>query len=118
MAACSSNETIEVNENKGDLISFRPIVKGVTRAADADLSSDGTSFNVEAFNTGTTSSPYFSNVTFTKSGDTFTSATKYYWPTNNLDFYAYSPITEDVSGVQKGALSNEAYQHHTLGNRF
>ena len=85
MAACSSNETIEVNENKGDLISFRPIVKGVT-------------------------SPYFSNVTFTNSGGTFTSATKYYWPTNNLDFYAYSPITEDVSGVQKGALSNEAYQ--------
>lgn len=93
MAACSSNETIEVNENKGDLISFRPIVKGVTRAADADLSSDATSFNVEAFNTGTTTSPYFSNVTFTKSGDTFTSATKYYWPTTNLDFYAYSPIS-------------------------
>ena len=110
MAACSSNETIEVNENKGDLISFRPIVKGVTRAADADLSSDATSFNVEAFNTGTTTSPYFSNVTYTNSGGTFTSATKYYWPTNNLDFYAYSPITTDVGGVQKGALSNEAYQ--------
>ena len=110
MAACSSNETIEVNENKGDLISFRPIVKGVTRAADADLSSDATSFNVEAFNTGTTTSPYFSNVTFTNLGGTFTSATKYYWPTNNLDFYAYSPITTDVGGVQKGALSNEAYQ--------
>ena len=93
MAACSSNETIEVNENKGDLISFRPIVKGVTRAADADLSSDGTSFNVEAFNTGTTSSPYFSNVTYTNSGGTFTSATKYYWPTTNLDFYAYSPTS-------------------------
>ena len=93
MAACSSNETIEVNENKGDLISFRPIVKGVTRAADADLSSDATSFNVEAFNTGTTTSPYFSNVTYTNSGGTFTSATKYYWPTNNLDFYAYSPIS-------------------------
>ena len=86
-------KTIEVNENKGDLISFRPIVKGVTRAADADLSSDATSFNVEAFNTGTTSSPYFSNVTFTKTSGTFTSATKYYWPTNNLDFYAYSPTT-------------------------
>ena len=94
MAACSSNETIEVNENKGDLISFRPIVKGVTRAADADLSSDGKSFNVEALNTGgSTTSPYFSNVTFTNSGGTFTSATKYYWPTNNLDFYAYSPIS-------------------------
>ena len=36
MAACSSNDTIEVNENKGDLISFRPIVKGVTRAADVN----------------------------------------------------------------------------------
>ena len=95
MAACSSNETIEVNENKGDLISFRPIVKGVTRAADADLSSDATSFNVEAFNTGTTTSPYFSNVTFTNTSGTFTSATKYYWPTNNLDFYAYSPTTSD-----------------------
>ena len=93
MAACSSNETIEVNENKGDLISFRPIVKGVTRAADADLSSDATSFNVEAFNTGTTTSPYFSNVTFTNTSSTFTSATKYYWPTTNLDFYAYSPIS-------------------------
>ena len=93
MAACSSNETIEVNENKGDLISFRPIVKGVTRAADADLTSNGTSFNVEAFNTGETTSPYFSNVTYTNSGGTFTSATKYYWPTNNLDFYAYSPIS-------------------------
>ena len=110
MAACSSNETIEVNENKGDLISFRPIVKGVTRAADADLTSNGTSFNVEAFNTGTTTSPYFSNVTFTNLGGTFTSATKYYWPTNNLDFYAYSPITTDVGGVQKGALSNGDYQ--------
>ena len=111
MAACSSNETIEVNENKGDLISFRPIVKGVTRAADANLSSDGKTFNVEAFNTGTTTSPYFSNVTFTKSGSTFTSATKYYWPASgSLDFYAYSPITEDISGVQKGALSNDNYQ--------
>ena len=110
MAACSSNETIEVNENKGDLISFRPIVKGVTRAADADLTSNGTSFNVEAFNTGETTSPYFSNVTYTNSGGTFTSATKYYWPTTNLDFYAYSPITTDVEGDQKGALSNGDYQ--------
>jgi len=111
MAACSSNETIEVNENKGDLISFRPIVKGVTRTADADLSSDGTSFNVEAFYTGETTSLYFSNVTFTNSGGTFTSATKYYWPASgSLDFYAYSPITEDISGAQKGALSNDNYQ--------
>ena len=110
MAACSSNETIEVNENKGDLISFHPIVKGVTRAADADLTSDATSFNVVAFNTGTTTSPFFSNLTFTNTSRTFTSATKYYWPTNNLDFYAYSPITTNVEDVQKGALSNGNYQ--------
>ena len=49
-------------------------------------------------------------MTYTNSGGTFTSATKYYWPTNNLDFYAYSPITTDVEGDQKGALSNGDYQ--------
>ena len=65
---------------------------------------------MEAFNTGTTTSPYFSNVTYTNTSGTFISATKYYWPTNNLDFYAYSPITTDVGGVQKGALSNGDYQ--------
>ena len=90
MAACSSNEIIEVNENKGDLISFRPIVKGVTRAA--DISSDNlTSFVVNAKQSGGSIS-YFDNGVFNKSGSVFVSESKYYWPASgSLDFYAYSP---------------------------
>ena len=90
MAACSSNDTIEVNENKGDLISFRPIVKGVTRAA--DISSDNlTSFVVNAKKSGGSIS-YFDNGVFNKSGSVFVSESKYYWPASgSLDFYAYSP---------------------------
>ena len=90
MAACSSNETIEVNENKGDLISFRPIVKGVTRAA--DISSDNlTSFVVNAKQSGGSIS-YFDNGVFNKSGSVYVSESKYYWPASgSLDFYAYSP---------------------------
>ena len=90
MAACSSNEIIEVNENKGDLISFRPIVKGVTRAA--DISTDNlTSFVVNAKQAGGSTS-YFDNGVFNKSGSVFVSESKYYWPASgSLDFYAYSP---------------------------
>ena len=90
MAACSSNETIEVNENKGDLISFRPIVKGVTRAADVNTDNLA-SFVVNAKQSGGSTS-YFDNGVFNKSGSVFVSESKYYWPASgSLDFYAYSP---------------------------
>ena len=90
MAACSSNETIEVNENKGDLISFRPIVKGVTRAADVNTDNLA-SFVVNAKQSGGSTS-YFDNGVFNKSGSVFVSESKYYWPASGpLDFYAYSP---------------------------
>ena len=90
MAACSSNETIEVNENKGDLISFRPIVKGVTRAADVNTDNLA-SFVVNAKQSGGSIS-YFDNGVFNKSGSVFVSESKYYWPASGpLDFYAYSP---------------------------
>ena len=90
MAACSSNETIEVNENKGDLISFRPIVKGVTRAADVNTDNLA-SFVVNAKKSGEETS-YFDNGVFNKSGSVFVSESKYYWPASgSLDFYAYSP---------------------------
>ena len=89
-AACSSNETIEVNENKGDLISFRPIVKGVTRAADVNTDNLA-SFVVNAKKSGEETS-YFDNGVFNKSGSVFVSESKYYWPASGpLDFYAYSP---------------------------
>ena len=90
MAACSSNDTIEVNENKGDLISFRPIVKGVTRAADVNTDNLA-SFVVNAKQSGGSIS-YFDNGVFNKSGSVFVSESKYYWPASGpLDFYAYSP---------------------------
>ena len=89
-AACSNDEVVEVNQ--GNAINFRTFVGGVTRAADINAS-NLSSFVVEAFNTGTQTSPYFSNVTFTESSGTYSSATAYYWPENNLDFYAYAPVS-------------------------
>ena len=37
--ACSSDETVAVNQNDSDAITFRPIVNGATRAADIDAGS-------------------------------------------------------------------------------
>ena len=112
LASCSNDTVTEESQSAKDAntISFRSFVGGQTRAA--DITTDGiASFNVEAFTTGQTATPYFSNVTFSKDGaGTFNSVNKYYWPTTNLDFYAYSPVTADVSGTQKGALSNGSYQ--------
>ena len=92
LASCSNDETVAVNQN--DAISFRPVVNNVTRASSVAniITADLSSFVVTAIKTSTTTS-YFSNVTFTKTGDNYTSgATKYYWPSEgSLDFYAYSP---------------------------
>ena len=51
-----------------------------------------TSFVATAYNAGSTSSPYFSNTTFTGSGSPkiFTASGDLVWPDNSLDFYAYS----------------------------
>ncbi len=98
--SCSNDETVEVN--LGNEISFRPMVERTTRAADV-TENNLQSFNVTAELEGDTPSEYFSDVTFTASGtvsaqnpstgETYTSATKYYWPSSgNLSFYAYSPI--------------------------
>lgn len=100
--ACSSDETVTSQAtSEGNAISFRTTVAGQTRAADKTSANLG-SFNVEAFNAGTTSNPYFSSVTFTNNNGTYTSANKYYWPaTGNLDFYAYSPIDGASNQVSK-----------------
>ncbi len=88
LASCSQDETIEVNTSEA--ISFRTFVNAQTRAADITTASI-TEFNVTAMNG---SNSYFDNVTFTKDANgTFNSETPYYWPTGNLDFYAYSPIS-------------------------
>ncbi len=93
--SCSNDETVAVNTTPQDNeISFRPLMMGMTRAADASFTTNG--FYVTALKTGQTPSAdntYFDNVAFTGSGQ-YTSASKYYWPNDyNLDFYAYSPAT-------------------------
>ena len=94
-AACSNDEVVEVNQ--GEAINFRTLVTGVTRATDIDASSLS-NFYVTANKSG--SSPivnYFGGTapaTYTKSGDTYTCTTKYYWPSSgDLDFYAFAPAT-------------------------
>lgn len=91
LASCSSDETIASQAtSQANEISFRPLITGMTRAADADLPTNG--FRVTSFQQGTTTTPYFSNLDFTNSGGTYISASKKYWPNAyNLDFYAWSP---------------------------
>ncbi len=96
LASCSSDETTAVNDslNQKEEISFRPIVNGVTRAADANLSTDGKTFMAYAKLSSDGTTNYFPETVFTNSSGTFTSTTKYYWPSSgNLDFYAYAPTT-------------------------
>lgn len=98
--ACSSDETIAVNEGLADAntISFRPLMNNVTRAANAaGLKSgfeSGDIFNVYAeYN----STKYF-QADFTNNGTTFSSANKYYWPsdvsTKNVTFTAIWGATQ------------------------
>ena len=97
LAACSNDDTISENIGFDDAsaISFRAFTNNMTRAQDASFSVPNDNFKVTAFAQGTTATPYFANVTFTTSdGTTFTSPTKYYWPSgNNLDFYAWAPAS-------------------------
>lgn len=92
LTACSNDETVEVNP--GEAISFRPLVNKTTRATDITstvLQASG--FTVFATENGVNyaAGPYFPETPFAYSNGTYTSATKYYWPsTGQLDFYAYA----------------------------
>ena len=101
-ASCSSDETIAESQGlqESNEINFRPFVAGVTRANDANLPSTG--FKVAATKTSDVSTVYFKNVDFTYNAGTYTSATKYYWPSDyNLDFYAYAPVAATLVGSDK-----------------
>lgn len=107
-AACSSDETTAVNEKlaESNAISFRTTVAGHMRSTDATISNLA-SFTVDAYKTGTFASTpvkYFGDVVFTKVSDTqtYTSATKYYWPSGyNLDFFAYGYASTINTGITK-----------------
>lgn len=101
LASCSNDEVVQTAAtNDANAISFRPFTTGLTRAANANLATNG--FKVTATKTGNASTVYFSNVLFTNSAGTYTSAAKYYWPSEyNLDFYAYSPTDAAIVGDGK-----------------
>ncbi len=107
LASCSSDETTAVNDSvaKANEISFRAFNNGVTRAVDADLSSNNTTFTAYAMLSSDGTTNYFPETVFTNSGGTFTSSTKYYWPASaSLDFYAYAPA---VDGTQLKSHTDE-----------
>ncbi len=94
LASCSSDETIASQAtSESNTISFRPLVKNVTRATDIDATTlQGSGFKVFATLTADFSSMYFPETDFTWDGtSSYTSSNKYYWPsTGGLDFYAYA----------------------------
>lgn len=110
--SCSNDETVATNDNAAsNEISFRALTNGTTRAYDIANAAALTSFNVTAFQTGTTTSPYIDNVTFT-GPDTYNSSPKYYWPTYNLDFYAWSAHSSAGDGSTQ--INRSAYNTFTV----
>ena len=129
LAACNKVDIIE--ENLGDAIAFRPFTSTLTRAASAQdvTTANIASFKVTAFNAGTTANPYINDITYTKDATTSTFyvdpskatattpdySSEYYWPANNLDFYAYSwtdgstPAYFSGSQVAKTAYNTFTY---------
>lgn len=96
-ASCSNDETVAVNNSGGNEISFRPLVNGVTRAADINATTlETTGFYVSA-RKHSPDAEFFTDAAYTTFTDgtpkTWTCATKYYWPSDDseLDFYAYAP---------------------------
>lgn len=93
LASCSSDETIEsAATSPSNEISFNAITNGVTRAADIDATAlQASGFTVFATVGSDFSTIYFNETAFTYTAGTYTSATKYYWPSSGtLDFYAYA----------------------------
>lgn len=108
--ACSTDQTVEVSENPADLISFRPYINNVTRAA--DVTTDNlTTFKVNA-RKSTGNVEYFKDAVFTGSSTTpFTCSDKHYWPQSEaLDFYAYSP----TSNAQVVVDATDYYKKFTV----
>ena len=116
LAACSNDDTISENIGFDDAsaISFRAFTNNMTRAKEAHFDVANDNFKVTAFAQGTTETAYFANVTFTTTdGTTFTSPTKYYWPSgNNLDFYAWAPaeLSNNYSSIPVTVASAAADQ--------
>ena len=87
LASCSQDEPLSINE--GRAIDFRPALGGrATETTNANLTSITATALLGDAN-------FFTNQTFTKNGEFFTSSHDYYWPGDDseIQFYAYSPAT-------------------------
>lgn len=102
LASCSSDETIASQAtSESNEISFRPLMNGVTRSVDILNADNLKSFKVTAFRiVESTPTLYFGDVTFT-GPTTYTSNPKYYWPTEQVNFYAWSAhnLTTDAAEI-------------------
>lgn len=90
LASCSKDDVVDVN--KGEGISFRASLdKALTRANVTKLENLA-AFNVTAVGNGAN---YFTNLAVTSddNGNTWKTASTYYWPGYQLAFFAYSPQT-------------------------
>ena len=94
IASCSKDQTISTNT--GREIDFRTSL--ATRATETTTANIN-EFYVTAIDKNNAN--YFENQKFSKSGTTFTSDPKYYWPSDGstIDFYAYSPSAENLGGT-------------------
>ena len=127
LAACNKVDIIE--ENLGDAIAFRPFTSTLTRAASVqDVTTENiASFKVTAFNAGTTANPYINDVTYSRTSSTpyvfyvdpsaaaaSNYSKEYYWPANNLDFYAYSWTDGSTPAYFSGSqVASTAYNTFT-----
>ena len=127
LAACNKVDIIE--ENHGDAITFRPFTSTLTRVATTQdvTTANIASFKVTAFNAGTTANPYINDITYSRTTATpyvfYVDPTaaassdyrnEYYWPANNLDFYAYSWTDGSSSTYFSGSqVAKTAYNTFT-----
>ena len=101
LAACSNDEVVDtIATSEANEINFRPFANNVTRGVDVDqtwLETTLNGFTVRATVNGT-GAEYMPENHYTYNAGTYTSTTKYYWPsTDALDFFAWAASGSDVS---------------------
>lgn len=115
-AACSSDETTAVNQlaQEANVIGFRPLNNGMTRATEKTAFATNDEINVWATKGG---SSYFNNATFAYNKYSyagFASNPPYYWPStiddssNKMIFYATSAGTQTSAGAISSFSPNAA----------
>lgn len=97
MSSCMEDEVLE--RNQGNALAFRASIdKALSRSGNENVTdlSKLQEFKVTATIAG--QSNYFTDMMVNKSsGDAWTTAATYYWPSYNLGFYAYAPT--NIGGV-------------------